>query len=182
MMNEPSSTPPTETKRARRFGAPALIGAGVFVLAVLGGGGFFGYQAYTTSQTQTAVSIENTATAHQNATGTQVAEVTATANQQATATGIKVASLTARANATGTEVANITATADTLLSGAPVPFGWKVRYTDTFDSDKNIWSDWSDEDELGVFDWSIDNSTFVATFHSKQYVYAFTTPNILYLL
>ncbi len=168
---EPMQVSPVESKPPQRpLAAGIVIIVIVLGLLCVSGGGFFGYQYYTTGQTQTAVAQGNTATAQQNATDTQVAEVTGTAQSHATATGVVVATTTAQAQATATGIANVTATADSLMAAANVPFSWRVYEYDAFDHASSQWGTGHSDSKYIISDKMIDKGVYTWAIQSKSSV------------
>lgn len=172
----PSTLPPVQPTPRR---TPWVLIIGIIVVACLAlgtGGGLIAYTTFTTYATATGVALGNTATAQDQATGTQVARVTGTANAHSTATGVAVATRTARAEATAARAVELTATAETLLSAAPVPFSWKLVRYDTFDSNALNWYLFTDDNEFGTFEYGIDNGVMFADATAKRLFYVWTRP------
>jgi len=170
MNNESPDLSGSVVKPKRRLWLVGLIAVAVIALCVcLVVGGFFGYQTYTTSQTQTAVVLGSTATSHQQATGTQVAVVTGTAASKATAKAIAGATSTTRYEQTATTIVKTTATAQVLLAsvGSIVPSNWGVWRYDDF-SEAGDWDLSPVSDRLGNAKYAIQSGELVWDLTSKD--------------
>jgi hypothetical protein len=172
------SPPPTPQPEKRKTPWVLILSIGAAAcLLIARGGGFLGYQYISTNSTATAVVLGNTSTAENKATNTQVAKVTGTANAHSTATGVAVATRTARAENTATGVAVKTATADVLLSGAPVPFSWKVVGYDNFDSNGLNWFDFPTKKfDDGSYGYGVEDGVMFIEADTTQPYYFYNRP------